>query len=111
MNKIKEKLKQQSLKDDGWLQDATYRQENESWLDLSFAIAAKVLETLRAKNLSQKELAERMGLSPQYINKVVKGSENLTIETITRLEKALGVKLISISNFEFVEKLQIHENP
>ncbi|TVQ12797.1 MAG: XRE family transcriptional regulator [Bacteroidetes bacterium] len=86
-----------------WLQDALYRQENESWLDISFAIAVKVLETLREKKITQKQLAEKMGLSPQYINKVVKGSENLTIETITRFEKALSVKLIAVPQYEFME--------
>lgn len=109
IEKIKDKLKRQSKKDDKWLLDALYRQENESWLDLSFAIAVKVLETLREKKLTQKELAEEMGLSPQYINKVVKGSENLTLETITRLEKALGVKLINIPRFEFVENYKPEE--
>ena len=109
IEKIKDKLKRQSKKDDKWLQDALYRQENESWLDLSFAIAVKVLETLREKKLTQKELAEEMGLSPQYINKVVKGSENLTLETITRLEKALGIKLINIPRFEFVENYKPEE--
>lgn len=103
IEKIKEKLKNQSQKDDMWLQDALYRQENESWLDISFAIAVKVLETLREKKITQKQLAEKMGLSPQYINKVVKGSENLTIETITRFEKALSVKLIAVPQYEFME--------
>ncbi len=103
IEKIKEKLKKQSQKDEKWLQDALYRQENESWLDLSFAIAVKVLEALREKGITQKHLAEKMGLSPQYINKVVKGSENLTLYTITRLEKALSIKLIAVPQFEFTE--------
>lgn len=49
IGRIKDKLKKQSQKDEGWIQDARSWQENEAWLDISFAIAAKVLETLREK--------------------------------------------------------------
>jgi plasmid maintenance system antidote protein VapI len=35
-----------------------------------------------------------MQVSPQHINKIVKGQENLTLETITNLELALGIKII-----------------
>jgi len=35
-----------------------------------------------------------MNVSPQQINKIVKGQENLTLETITNLEIALGIQII-----------------
>jgi hypothetical protein len=35
-----------------------------------------------------------MGCSPQYVNKLLKGSENLTLETICKMEKVLQIKLI-----------------
>jgi transcriptional regulator with XRE-family HTH domain len=42
-----------------------------------------------------------MGVSPQYINKVVRGKENLSLETICKLEHALGIQLIQVvSSFE-----------
>lgn len=94
--KVLEKLKNQSIKDEGWLKEAKWRQENEAWLDLSFAIAVKILRTLRNRNMTQKDLAVALGLSPQYVNKIVKGSENLTIETITKIEKALQISLIEV---------------
>lgn len=37
-----------------------------------------------------------MGVSPQQISKIVKGNENLTLETIVKLEKCLGAKLIEV---------------
>jgi transcriptional regulator with XRE-family HTH domain len=39
-----------------------------------------------------------MGVSPQYINKIAKGTENLTLETISRLENVLNVQLIELTN-------------
>lgn len=79
-----------------WLEEAKWREENEAWLSYSFAIAVRVLGTLRSKGITQKQLAERMKVSPQFINKVVKGQENLSLETITKLEAALEVKLIDV---------------
>jgi len=80
----------------GWLDDAKYRIENERWLKHSQTIALRILRTLRAKNISQKELAEKIGVSPQHVNKIVKGRENLTLETISKLESALEIVLMML---------------
>jgi transcriptional regulator with XRE-family HTH domain len=37
-----------------------------------------------------------MQVSPQQISKIVKGQENLTLETIANLEIALGIKIIDV---------------
>jgi ribosome-binding protein aMBF1 (putative translation factor) len=84
----------------GWLEKAKKREKNEVWLDRSFKIALNVLRSLRDQNMSQKELAEKMGVTPQHINKIVKGQENLSLETISKLETALGIELISIPSIK-----------
>jgi ribosome-binding protein aMBF1 (putative translation factor) len=88
------KLKLLAVPDTQWIKEATFRQENEYWLDVSFDIALAVLRTLRKKEMTQRDLAERTGCSPQYISKILKGSENLTLETICKMEKVLQIKLI-----------------
>lgn len=80
----------------GWLEDAKWRIENEGWLKHSQYIALTILRTLRAKKMSQKALAERIGVSPQQISKIVKGGGNLTLETIAKIESALGIPLIEV---------------
>ncbi len=35
-----------------------------------------------------------MGCSRQYISRVLKGSENLSIETIFKIESALGLQIL-----------------
>ncbi len=90
------KLLKEAKRDDTWLKEASWRQENEAWLERSAQIAFQVLETLSEQKRTQKDLAEAMGVSPQFVNKIVKGSENLTLETISKLEKALNVQLIEI---------------
>ena len=77
-----------------WKAKAKYRRENREWLKISAAIAVRVLDALAAQDLSQKALAERMNISPQQISKIIKGQENLTLETISNLEIALGIQII-----------------
>ncbi|NEW80763.1 MAG: helix-turn-helix transcriptional regulator [Mariniphaga sp.] len=83
----------------GWLEKAKWRQENHAWLDKSSLIAIKILRAISDQGSSQKKLAEKMEVSAQYINKIVKGSENLSLETISKLEMALGIQLIDVVGF------------
>ena len=95
MSSLNEKLsKLTSGAPSDWKEQAKSRRENRAWLKKSAAIAVKVLEALKAQRLSQKDLALRMDISPQQVNKIVKGQENLTLETITNLEIALGIRII-----------------
>jgi ribosome-binding protein aMBF1 (putative translation factor) len=96
MTKMNDKLsKIASDKTSNWKAKAKYRSENKEWLKKSAAIALMVMDALKAQSLSQKDLAEKMHVSPQQINKIVKGQENLTLETITNLELALGIHIIA----------------
>jgi ribosome-binding protein aMBF1 (putative translation factor) len=81
-----------------WLEQANYRFENEAWLRKSQAIALNILRHLRANGISQKDLAEKLNVSPQQVNKWVKGGENFTLDTISKIENALGISLISVVN-------------
>lgn len=74
------------------------RRANRAWLKKSQAIALKILQTLKAKGSNQKKLAEAVGVSAQQVNKWVKGNENFTLETLTKLEAALGVSLIEVNH-------------
>lgn len=83
-----------------WAQKAQWRVENESWLDKSARIALVLLRVLRAKDLSQKDLAVKLNVSAQQISKILKGSENLTLETISKLEIVLGITLMEIPSIQ-----------
>ncbi|MDZ7936105.1 MAG: helix-turn-helix transcriptional regulator [Emticicia sp.] len=97
-----EKLNEIAQVDNTWQADVAYYEKNKEWLDRSAKIAVRVLRTLRQNRNtgvspgSQKELADLMGSLPQRINKIVKGSENLTLETIAQLEKALNIQLMEL---------------
>ncbi len=100
-NKVIDRLNQiVSSEPSKWLDDEKRRKENRDWLNNSTKIAIRILRAIRAqketRNMSQKMLADIMGVSQQYISKIVKGQENLSLETICKLEKALGIVLVEI---------------
>jgi ribosome-binding protein aMBF1 (putative translation factor) len=99
MTKLNDKLsKLATAKPSDWKAQAKYRRDNREWLRWSAAIAVKVLDALKAQGLTQKDLAERMDVSPQQISKIVGGQENLTLQTIFQLESILGIHIINVNS-------------
>ncbi|CAG5068816.1 hypothetical protein DYBT9623_01548 [Dyadobacter sp. CECT 9623] len=96
IQKMKEKIVGAAIIDTEWQEAAAFREANAAWLDVSFRIGLAILRTLRERKMSQKDLAGKMKCSPQYVNKIVKGSENMTLETLCKLEKILDIKLIEV---------------
>ncbi len=78
------------------LEAIKWRSENRKWLKKSQAIAFSILRTLKAKKFSQKQLAEKLNVSPQVVNKWLKGKENFTLETVSKIEAALGVTFLQV---------------
>lgn len=90
----------------GWLDKFLYHQSNKKWLDKSAKVAVNVLEALHEKGLSQKDLAEKMNVSAQQINKIVRGKQNLTFETIAKLETALEISLVEIIEYKSINEIK-----
>jgi transcriptional regulator with XRE-family HTH domain len=74
-----------------------YRNENREWLALSAKFALSVREILRTDHISQTELASRMGVSCAQVTKLLSGKENIGLQTIAKVEKALGKKLVTFN--------------
>ena len=62
---------------------ARFRKENRAWLRMSQEIAMCLHYYLRNNGMTQKEMADKMGVSPVYVNKLLKGGENLTFSNNT----------------------------
>lgn len=77
-----------------WREKAEARLANKEWLRYSQRIAMMMLDKMEELGLTQKSVAERMGCSQQYISRVLKGTENLSIETISKIEAALGLQIL-----------------
>ncbi|SES89712.1 transcriptional regulator [Prevotella sp. kh1p2] len=77
---------------------ARWRRENREWLRLSQDIALYIHYYLHTSGLTQKELADRLGVSPVYVGKLLKGGENLTLETICKLQRVMGEVIVSVAH-------------
>lgn len=71
------------------------RNRNRAMIEESQIIALKVLTRLDELQWSQKLLAEKMDVSPQQVNKLVKGQENLTLTTLVKLQEVLSIPLLA----------------
>ena len=96
MSNTRERMTKEFKKESNWLSKAKARRDSRAWREKSFAIAVKVLRYLRTNKISQKDLAKSLEWTPQYLSKILKGKENLTLETICKLQKATGLSLIEV---------------
>lgn len=95
MNTIQKLQQHQSATPSRWRKEAEARLRNREWLCYSQRIAMQMLDRMEAENITQKQLAERMGCSQQYVSKILKGRENLSLETLCKIETALGIDILS----------------
>lgn len=84
-----------SEKDSRTLEEVSARIRDRAMLHESQQIALKVLLKLDELGWSQKELAKKMGVSPQQISKVISGKENLTLETQIKLQTMLDIPILA----------------
>jgi transcriptional regulator with XRE-family HTH domain len=77
------------------------------WLqEYSDQIARRLSAMIDDKDteLNQTRIAEKAGVTRQYISKVVKGQENLSLETIWKLSKAISFELITFPPYKYQQK-------
>lgn len=84
----------QSATPSKWREAAEWRRKNEKWLKYARFITMKTMQAMDKQSVTQSLLAERMGCSQQYVSNLLKGSSNMTLETISRIETALDIDLI-----------------
>lgn len=84
------------------------RIKNRAMLRESQNIALKVLDKLEEIRWSQRKLAKEMGVTPQQITKIVKGQENLTLETQIKLQTILKIPILA-SYYDSAEEKGVSE--
>jgi antitoxin component HigA of HigAB toxin-antitoxin module len=78
-----------------WHENAEWCVANKSWLRYSQHIAMLMLDRMEELDITQKQLSELMGCNQQYISKVLKGQEKLSLETISKIETCLQIRILS----------------
>jgi transcriptional regulator with XRE-family HTH domain len=50
---------------------------------------------MQNNQLKRADLAERLGVSPQYVSKLLSGTENLSLKSIANIQDRLGVQCLA----------------
>ncbi len=70
--------------------------EQKAEFELSYGIAERISEILKSKDLTQKDFAGQLNKRESEISKWLTGRHNFTMQTIAKIETALGCKLIDV---------------
>jgi len=65
--------------------NAAYWQEG-----LLIEVARRITDEMEARNMTQADLAGKLGVKPAYISRVLRGHENLTLQTLAKIAFVLG---------------------
>lgn len=93
-SKKQNRLKNLAIQDNTLVQEMRSRVKNKAMLRESKKIAMQILFKLRELQMTQTELAEKLNVSPQFVSKLISGTENLTLETIVKIQKALDIAIL-----------------
>lgn len=70
--------------------------EYEKFVNRSIEISDRIEEILKKKNITQRELAEKLGKSESEISKWMCGTHNFTIKSLSKIETVLNEDIINI---------------
>ena len=85
----------ESVKPSTFTADAAWRKENEVWLKWSRKIAMTIVDYMQENGLSRTDIAEKMGVSPQYVSRILSGNTNFSFKSIAEIEKKLGISCMN----------------
>ena len=73
---------------------AEARQQDDYWTEgLIVELTEELARWMKEKKISRSELATRIGHSPAYVTKVLRGDANFTAATMAKLARAVGAEV------------------
>ena len=75
---------------------ASTPQDLRQQMEWSFHIADEIDDALKAKGMTQKDLASALGTSAAAVSRWMGGGHNFTLSTLARISTVLGIPLISV---------------
>jgi transcriptional regulator with XRE-family HTH domain len=91
-----------------WFAEFTKKLEQDGRLQIDAAkleLSEQIFKAMEANQVSEAELSRRLGVSRAYVNKILQGDTNFTIETLVKIGIALGAEF----KFEFVPETRKEE--
>ena len=83
-----------------FVDDAKWRRDNASWLKRSRRVAYAIMDYMQENQFSRNDIAEKLGVSPQYVSKILSGKANLSFKTIFEIEEGLGIEVFQTAAME-----------
>ena len=77
---------------DKQLQDKEFKEEWET-LEPEFSVLQAMIEARKSAGLTQKQLAEKTGITQADISKLESGNANPSLRTLQRLASGMGMKV------------------
>ena len=78
-------------------EEAAWRKENAGWLRWSRQLAVTLIGYMQDNGLKRADLAARLGVSPQYVSKLLSGTENLSFKSVANIEDKLGISCFTMA--------------
>ena len=72
----------------------------QEWEMLSQTVAFEILDALSQRSWNQTDLAKKMGVSRQYVSKLVSGRENLSLEQLAKINNAFERNILKFVDNE-----------
>ena len=69
--------------------------------ELSFAIAERIVEVLKQKGMTRRDLANKLGKRESEISKWLTGRHNFTVSTLSHISLALGEDIIIVTGKQY----------
>ncbi len=69
-------------------------------MDKKVVLGARIKAVRKERGWSQEQLAERVGISTQYVSNIERGKENPTLDLLLRVAQALKVSPAEIFDLE-----------
>lgn len=65
-------------------ENAEWRRENREWLKWSRDVTLSLVDYMETNEINRNGLAERLGVTPQYVSKILSGKVNFSYKKIAR---------------------------
>lgn len=80
-----------------FMEEARQRQEDAVWLKWSRHVSLAIIDYMDKHNMSQAYLAKFLGVTRQYVSKLISGKENFSFKTVAELEEKLGIECMAMA--------------
>lgn len=80
-----------------FVEEANWRKANDGWLKWSRHLAAVLAGYMQENGLKRADLASRLGVSPQYVSRLLSGKENISFKGLANIEEKLGIVCFSMN--------------